>query len=239
MSPPEAHLDPELQENRPIETVTSQISELNITQKSPSRESELESYNSFNYWRFPLPEIPDETSGVSSREGTITNDPNSSTKNSSDQKDTPCEKSTTDPNEETKLSEDGDSSRNTSDQSTIDNRSDEEEKTDEQTSEEGKTTPRLEFQDLGISDMDIEDCDDNEKSEKDLICHETTEDSPKRMQPLSGVANLRFDEDSYLQPYSPNMCFDDEASSPPLSPRHDQVSVLCYCVKLWICILAC
>lgn len=229
MSPPEAHLDTDLHENHPLDTVTGELSELRIGQKSPVREGELETYNSFNFWRVPLPQIGDEGGSDGARKKDKTGDPNNTSENPTT--DSPNhttedqtrgnpngasgELTTGHPVDESKPSEDptpGEESKPSGDPTT--GHPDEESK-----------TPRLEFQDLGISDMDIDDCEEMEKNEKDLACDETVEDSPKRMPPLSGVPSLRFDED-YLQPYSPNMCFDDEDNrvpSPPRSPLYEQV----------------
>lgn len=221
MSPPEAHLDTELHDNQPIDAVTREMSDLDVGQKSPVRDSELETYNSFNFWRMPLPQIGDECDG-----NTLAKQSTNEVDNSSDNSttDSPVLQDTSQSSDESKVSEDtatdapGNTSGEPTPSSTI------EDNTTGQPSDE-KETPRLEFQDLGISDMDIDDCEENEKNEKDLTCGETVDDSPKRMQPLSGIPTLRFDED-YLQPYSPNMSFDDEnnrVSSLPLSPRKDQV----------------
>ena len=225
MSPPEAHLDTDLNENQSQDTVTKQLSELHLGQKSPVRETELETYNSFNFWRVPLPSIGDDgNTGAVERENT--GDPKSSTsenatagKPSEDETDNVSKDTSEDPNtgqRSDELKPDPSSGQSSEDAKP----------SGEVSTNEESTTPRLEFQDLGISDMDIDDCEDMEKN--DLTCEETVNDSPKRMPPLSGIPSLRFDED-YLQPYSPNMSFDDEsnrAPSPPQSPRHDQVSVV-------------
>ena len=215
MSPPEAHLDTELHENQAQDSVCSQLSELHLGQKSPVRESELETYNSFNYWRVPLPSIGDEGSAGAAGSGNTDLDKTSENANSGN----PSEDEASDDSKDT-------SGAPTTGQSNDEVEPGEETKpSEEANSSEESTTPRLEFQDLGISDMDI-DCDDVEKN--DLTWDETVNDSPKRMEPLSGIPTLRFDED-YMQPYSPSMCFDDEANrvpSPPQSPRHSQVSII-------------
>ena len=220
MSPPEAHLDTELHDNRPIDALTRDMSDLDIGQKSPVRDSELETYNSFNFWRMPLPQIGDEhdENTPAKQSANVDNSSDNSTTNS------PLFQDSSQLSEESKVSENTitDGPGNTSDEPTASSTT--EDNTTDQPSDETET-PRLEFQDLGISDMDIDDCEESEKNEKDLTCEETVDDSPKGMQPLSGIPTLRFDED-YLQPYSPNMGFDDEhnrVSSPPRSPRQDQV----------------
>ena len=222
MSPPEAHLDTELHDNQTMDAVNREMSDLEIGQKSPVRDNELETYNTFNFWRMPVPQIGDECDGNAVRKQAA-NDRNDSSGTSTT--DSPPLQDTSQPGNATGTSKGTatEDAKSTSDEpsSTTEGNT-----TAEQSSNENKT-PRLEFQDLGISDMDIDDeCEENEKNEKDLTCEETADDdSPKRMPPLSGIPTLRFDED-YLQPYSPNMTFDDEnnrPSSPPRSPRQDQV----------------
>ena len=236
MSPPEAHLDTDLHEAQPMNNVTSELSELHLGQKNPVRESELETYNSFNFWRVPLPPIGDE-GGAGSTDKANTADPNNTSENPT------SENSSEDPT--------GDNPNSTSEDPTTEQPSDElkpsadptpghpseeskpsGEPTTDDSGEESKTPE--DHQDLGISDMDIDE--DLEKNEKDLTCDEAVDDSPKRMAPLSGIPSLRFDEE-YLQPYSPNMCFDDEtnrAPSPPRSPCRDQVSYTS-CLKSSYC----
>ena len=216
MSPPEAHLDTELHDNQTMDAVNREMSDLEIGQKSPVRDNELETYNTFNFWRMPLPQIGDECDGNAMAKQAANDRHDSSGISITD---SPPLQDTSQPSNETGMLE-GTATEDESSGTTEDNTA------TEQSSNENET-PRLEFQDLGISDMDIDDeCEENEKNEKDLTCEETADDdSPKRMPPLSGIPTLRFDED-YLQPYSPNMTFDDEnnrPSSPPRSPRQDQV----------------
>ena len=202
MSPPEAHLENELHENQPLDAVSNEFSELCIGRKTSGRETELETFNSFNFWRVPLPQIGDEGSNVGGEDAAgkeNTDDPSDNAENPS----------------------------NTASEANTENSDQEDKKLSEDSQEEKSSAPGLEFQDLGISDMDIDDCEELESDEKDLTCNESVNDSPKRMAPLSGIPSLRFDDD-YLQPYSPNMCFDDDSnrvSSPPRSPSHNQVRV--------------
>lgn len=204
MSPPEAHLDADLHDDS---SVDNPLGELDLGQKSPVRDTELQTYNSFNFWRMPLPSIGDENSE-------------------------------SDPNETSTSQNDIDNPNGTAADLFTVNPSGPSDSSAETTlpCEELKSTgveaiaSSLEFQDLGISDMDIDDddCEETVSDETALQCDESVDDSPKRMLPLSAIPTLRFDE-HYLQPYSPSMCFDDEnnrAPSPPRSPRHEQVCTL-------------
>ncbi|XP_028409938.1 serine/threonine-protein phosphatase 4 regulatory subunit 1-like [Dendronephthya gigantea] len=231
MSPPEAHLDNELHENQALDAVSNELSELRVGQKITGREIELETFNSFNFWRVPLPQIGDEGNSVG---GEIVAE-KGNTANPNHNAQTPGN-TTRDPATENSEQEDKESSEDvgkandaSGDSATANPGAEIEPLEDQATGspEENPNARRLEFEDLGISDMDIDDCEELESDEKDLTCNESVNDSPKRMAPLSGIPSLRFDDD-YLQPYSPNMCFDDDSNrvpSPPRSPLHNQVVI--------------
>ena len=201
MSPPEVHLDGELngnsgeKESQSMDVVMKELAELHVSEKSTSAETELETFNSFNYWRMPLPEIEGESAEQVNEKQEI---------NFEERKAHPSE-------------------------------NDVEEKTSELNDDNGqKSEPRLEFQDLGISDMDVEENSkdvlvehDQPTREEHLSCDKRFDSSTSAEGHLTGVPSLRFDED-YLQPYSPNMSFEEETPSapdPPRSPKHRQVSV--------------
>lgn len=203
MSPPEVHLDGDLnvsseetETSSTMEHVIKGLDDYHVGEKSPKTEKELDLFNSFNYWRTPLPDIGVENS----------------------QPVTEKDEKQQDGEEDTSMSGESDVKENTSD-------------SNEENSE--KPQARLDFQDLGISDMDIEeDCDevtvdDLNKEEDNLTCDEHLDSSPNRTGRLAGLPSLRFDED-YLQPYSPNMSFEEDthsAPSPPHSPLYHQTVI--------------
>ena len=202
MSPPETHLDSLLNINseytdcQPVDVIIKGFAELQATDKSSKVERELDTFNSFNYWRLPLPNIEVEPAKMANENQSNDSD----VKIASESSETDLEKQTS------KLNNDNHET----------------------------PKPRLEFQDLGISDMDneedevnVSEQDEVKKDEDDLTCNEHFNSSPPNIaNQLTGVSSLRFDED-YLQPYSPNMSFEEDtpsAPSPPRSPPHHQVS---------------
>ncbi|XP_046842275.1 serine/threonine-protein phosphatase 4 regulatory subunit 1-like isoform X2 [Xenia sp. Carnegie-2017] len=190
MSPPEAHLDGDLNENQ---TFDSPVDTETCIDMKPT-DAILDTYNSFNYWRTPIPSIFDSDEDEDDDDDNIFEDRNGDMTS-------------------------GDLKSESDDMSSDDLKMEVDVNNDFSLDKPNQTSDDLPaVNNLGLLDVDTDD------NAKDLVCIENVEDSPEQMQPLPAVSSLRLNDD-YLQPYSSNICFDEDRSqlsSPPQSPYHEQ-----------------